>query len=73
MKLVYIHNQMPVSVGDEVQVDGDPYEVVFFSKPHKPSSSGKITVAPVGTKDFGYDREFFVQIIGAEWIEREDQ
>jgi len=64
---------MPVYVGDEVKIDDELLEIKFFSRPHKPSSSGKVTVAPVGVNDFEHDREFYVNIIGAEWIDREDK
>lgn len=73
MNLIYTKDKTPVNVGDKVEIDGQLLEIKFFSKPHKASSSGKITVAPVGTEEFGNDREFYVNIIGAEWINREDQ
>lgn len=73
MKLVYSKNKCPVCVGDRIVIDEEQYEVKFFSKPHKPAASGKVTVAPAGFNDFEHDREFYVSIIGAEWIEREDQ
>lgn len=73
MILVYTKNKTPVYVGDKVEIDDEPYEVKFFSKPHKPSSSGKVTMSPPGFNDFEHDREFYVNIIGAEWINREDQ
>ena len=72
MELVYTKNQMPVYVGDEVQIDNEPYVITYFDKPHKPASSGKISVQPKADIS-GYEREFYVQIIGAEWIDREDQ
>ena len=63
---------MPVYVGDEVEIDGDPYLIKYFSKPHKPASSGKVTVQPRGDERTEM-REFYVNIIGAEWIDREDK
>lgn len=68
MKLVYTATQLPVQIGDCVTIGGDPYTVHYFARPHKPSSSGKITV-----RTLGLCLEYYVGVIGAEWIEREDQ
>ena len=69
MRLVYTKNQEEVKIGDKVQADSrEEYEVIYFKPPHKPSSSGSVTV-----KLEGELREFYVGVIGAEWIEREDR
>ena len=68
MKLVYSINGLPVSVGDKVTLSDDVEVTVhYFRQPHKPASSGKVTVMEHGTT-----REYYVGVIGAKWIERED-
>ena len=73
MKLVYKANGDEVKVGDNIDIKGEPYRVVYFAKPHKPQSSGKVTVHWLNGDASGYDMEYFVGVIGAHWIEREDQ
>jgi hypothetical protein len=71
MKLVYTETGTEVKVGDIADTGrGELVEVVYFRQPHKPSSSGKVSVKTVNT-----DRpsEYFVGVIGAEWINREDR
>lgn len=71
MRLVYIESGKQVRVGHMVKMKDDEIaKVVYFAEPHKPQSSGKVTVRSNGSD---YDQEFFVGIIGAHWIEREDQ
>ena len=65
MKLVYTTTQAPVQVGDEVLINGYPARVEHFRPPHKPESSGKVSLSN--------GAEFYVSVIGAEWIEREDR
>jgi hypothetical protein len=51
--------------------DGDVVQVSYFRTPHKPASEGKVSVAALdGT---GGTREYYVSVIGAQWIEREDR
>ena len=69
MRLVYEDTLQEVKVGDEVTLDGEVYTVDYFRKPHKPASSGHVTVKD---KD-GDCAEYYVTVIGAKWIEREDQ
>ena len=69
MKLVYKDTQDRVLLGDMVTLsDGEEVRVLVANKPHKPSSSGKVTVENVGSMS-----EYYVGVIGAEWIEREDR
>jgi len=69
MRLVYESNGEEVKVGDKVEIfRGDPVTVVSFREPHKPGSSGKIIV-----QDLDHQNEFYVGVIGAKWIEREDR
>lgn len=71
MKLVYVDTGKPVQVGDVVTLrDGEKATVSYFREPHKPASEGKVTVSH-GENDMG--REFYVSVIGARWIEREDR
>ena len=65
MRLVYKATQIEVKVGDTVLVRGAPHQVTFFRKPHKPASEGHVTLDK--------DIEYYVSVIGAEWIEREDR
>ena len=69
MKLVYNWSNESVKIGDRVKLsDGTWVEVHYFRPPHKPSSQGKVSV-----KQGGSTREYYVSVIGATWIEREDQ
>lgn len=72
MNLVYESTGEPVQVGDMVDLsDGEKVRVSYFRKPHNPSSSGKVTVEHVNQDDSS--REYFVGVIGAKWINREDR
>lgn len=77
MKLVYTEpfkdhpKGSDVCVGDKVITSsGEPVEVVYFSPPHKPSSQGKVTVKFIPSGD---TMEYYVSVINAEWIDREDR
>ncbi len=73
MKLVYVETQQPVNVGDIVTLDRGPrVKVEFFREPYTAASSGKVSVSDVDAVSEG-QREFYVGVIGAEWIEREDR
>lgn len=71
MRLIYTATGQPVAEGDRVAISGESAEVIYFRPPHKPSSEGHVVVA------FGplvcESREFYVSVIGARWIEREDR
>jgi len=70
MRLVYADTQKEVQVGDEVtDFRGDKCTVLSFKKPHKAASSGHVELRD----DLGQEREYYVTVIGAEWIEREDR
>ena len=72
MELVYEKTGDPVKVGDLVTLrSGEELKVVYFREPHKPSSSGKVSVE--NQSDGGYSMEYYVSVIGAHWINREDQ
>lgn len=69
MKLIYEKTGQEVKVGDKVETfRGETVEVSFFRPPHKPSSEGHVSV-----KRDGGTREFYVSVIGAEWIDRTDR
>lgn len=72
MKLIYTATQQPVAAGDTVTLrDNVKRTVAYFAPPHKPDSEGKVTL-----KDGDHDhmgREYYVSVIGAEWIGREDR
>ena len=71
MRLIYTETREPVEIGDFVWLSGreKPATVIHFAKPHKPSSSGKVTVRDSDERT----SEYCVGVIGAEWIEREDR
>ena len=70
MRLVYDKTGIEVKTGDVVHLHNAPHFVVAFNKPHKPASSGKVFVRQMSEE--GYGMEYFVSVIGAKWIERED-
>lgn len=72
MKLVYKETNVPVKVGDKVRVgdaSNEMIEVTYFRQPHKPASDGKVSVKYKN----GSTSEFYVGVIDAHWIEREDR
>jgi hypothetical protein len=72
MRLVYEASGKEVQVGDTVHLDGNAYTVWHFAKPHKPASSGKVFIRPISNEN-GFSSEYYVGVIGAKWIEREDR
>jgi len=75
MRLIYTKTGAEVKVGDVVETSrGETVTVDYFREPHKPSSSGKIIVRhhDETVEDRG-TAQYYVGVIGAEWIEREDQ
>jgi hypothetical protein len=70
MRLIYTASGELVKVGDQVMVGAELYVVLYFREPHKPSSSGKATVSLVG---YSQQSEYYVSVIGAEWVDREDR
>lgn len=69
MRLIYDKTGEEVSVGDLiVDDDGRNCMVSYFRPPHKPSSSGKISI------DYQGDIvERYVHVYDMTWIEREDR
>ena len=72
MKLTYDKTGEEVKIGDICCTCGSSQivEVRHFDPPHKPASEGKVTVGSIGHDN---SQEFYVGIIGAAWIEREDR
>lgn len=73
MRLVYSETETPVAIGDEVILDAPVrrYTVGFFRPPHKPSSQGHVTLYLEGNVRLA--QEYYVSVIGARWVDREDQ
>lgn len=70
MRLVYKSTGKTVKVGDHIRIRGsaDECTITYFAPPHKPSSEGKISIDCEGTI-----HEYYVSVVGAHWIEREDR
>ncbi len=70
MRLIYNDSREQVKIGDEVTLrDGVKARITHFAKPHKPASSGKVSV----TTEHGREHEYYVGVIAAKWIDREDR
>lgn len=71
MRLIYTETGTEVKVGDLVETSkGVRVTVAIVEKPHKPSSTGRVHVQAVNAT---FGQSFFPSVIGAEWVEREDQ
>ena len=62
--------------GKEIQIGelvtcfrGNEYILVSFTEPHKPSSTGRVYVAPAHGE--GMRREYFPSVVGAKIIEHQ--
>lgn len=70
MRLIYKDTGKEVKPGDKVKSFRDELAtVVSFSKPHKPSSSGRVLVDDGN----GFQHEYYVSVYGMEWVDREDR
>lgn len=70
MRLVYELTGRECKAGDVTLVDGQAWIITHTPKPHKPESSGRVSLeSPSGANT----RTLYVSVIGAEWIEREDR
>lgn len=65
MKLIYKETGVPVQVGDEVTINGISARIESCPEPHKPASSGRVYLSN--------GANYYVTVIGAEWVEREDR
>jgi hypothetical protein len=71
MRLIYEKTGQDVRAGDLVTTrDGEEFRLDFYREPHKPSSTGRVYITPTAG---GGQLELFPSVIGAKWIEREDQ
>ena len=71
MNLVYETDGKLVKVGDKCRLrDGEEVTIEYFRKPDTSNSSGKVSVSAEGCD---FQREYYVSIIGAHWVNREDQ
>jgi len=73
MRLIYKGNGNEVKIGDLVRIGNEDHVVTFFREPHKPSSSGKVCIRWVNDDRSLLGNEYYVGVIDAVWIEREDQ
>ena len=72
MRLVYEGSDgAPVKIGDPVIVKGTPYYVMSIIRPHKPASTGRVICKAM--TEVSWICEWYPSVIGAKWIEREDQ
>lgn len=73
MKLIYSNTKTEVQIGDVVRTHNHValMTVKRITQPHKPGSTGRVYVRPIGEDRGG--GEYFPSVIGAEWIERTDQ
>lgn len=71
MRLIYEATGAEVKIGDKVKIDEEEVTIERIDKPWKPSSTGRVGVR-YAERDLSY-REYFPNVVGAKWIEREDQ
>ena len=73
MRLINVITQTEIKVGDLISDSkGNTVEVVYFAKPHKPTSSGKISTKPIGADD-SKQTESYAHVYNLVWINRDDQ
>lgn len=84
MKLIYTNDGEEVQIGDMVDIHGIKHQIVDLTPPHKPSASGYVYVKKLAdltsSNSDSFSRIFssegdryYVGVIGAEWIDREDR
>lgn len=76
MKLIYETANLDHQPGDEVRCgdlvmlsSGEHCMVEAITKPHKPGSTGRVTVS----WDDGSISTFFPSVLPTKWVDREDQ
>ncbi len=68
MKLVYQNTKTEVKVGDVAHTfRGVPVIVCSIHAPHKPASTGRVSVKSMC--DRGYFSDYYPSVINAEWVE----
>jgi hypothetical protein len=71
MRLVYANSKEEVKIGDVVRTFyGENVQVTNFEKPHHGGSTGRVYVK---CADHVWQQVFYPSVVGAVWIEREDQ
>jgi len=81
MRLIYVQTGKEVEIGDVVwTVKGMKGRVTGWSKPKKPSSTGRVYIKEMPEEvitqllgEFNANHEFFPSVIKAAWVDREDQ
>lgn len=74
MRLVYEDTGVEVKNGDEVETfRGAKVNVVHIEKPKHGGSTGRVYVKDIDATNDTHCAGYFPSVIGAEWIEREDQ
>jgi hypothetical protein len=69
MRLVYNETGEEVKIGDKVELNGVDYKVTFIIYPWNLCSNGRVEVK----SDIGQFSRYFPSVIGAYWIEKENQ
>ena len=74
MNLIYTKDKISVCVKDICTLsDGRKVEIIAIQEPHKPESTGRVHIKTVGMSSSMAYMSYFPNVIGAEWINREDQ
>jgi len=74
MKLIYEKNGQTVKIGDRVLTAGSSnVTITGITPPHKPSSTGRVTVMAEDSHGRPSYSEYFPGVIDAKWIDRKDQ
>ena len=74
MRLIYEGTEKAVLVGDKVTLrDGVKAVITYLEKPRHGGSTGRVYVDVIRDDGTSSNRGFFPSVVGAEWIEREDQ
>ena len=68
-KLMYEGTDLVVKIGDKVEISNGIAIVERIDKPWKPSSTGRVGVRYEDTESY---REYFPNVIDAEWYDRDD-
>lgn len=73
MKLIYDDTGEEVKVGDKaLTFRGEEVKVTAVVKPSHGGSTGRVRVKHLEFEKM-YESEFFPGVIGAHWVDREDQ
>ena len=73
MRLIYLSNNEEVKQGDIVEIRGIKHKILDLPPPHKPSSSGHVYVQRFTDTSSRDVNRYYVGVMGAKWIEREDR